>query len=295
MCKATPLVFTGLAASIASIVGVFNIGVEGQLHIGALAAAVTGVLLAPLPGWVLIPLCLLCAMLAAALWALLPGYLSSKLSINIFIMFFMLNNMAMLLTEFLANGPFKGDLPEAATHKLPLQARLHRFSPFADLSVGCIIAVLLVVLTWFIVKKTRLGYRCSALGKNIRFSEYIGIRTQGMRLGVLLVSAMIAGLAGAEPVMGSLGRFYGGFSNNLGFTGISIALLAANNPVGVVVFAIFFGALNNGGAQMAAMLGIPGDQINVLQSLMIILISADFVLRGVGRSKPSPLEGRAAK
>lgn len=279
LSKATPLIFTGLAASIAALVGVFNIGIEGQLYVGGLAAAVAGAHFSNLPWFVLIPLCLFAAMAAACIWALVPGLLNSKLDINIFIMFFMLNNMAKLFTEYLANGPFKGNLPEIATGKIAPAGRLYRFSNYADLSVGFVLALLLVIVIWFVIKKTRFGYECAALGLNSSFSRYIGIRVTGTRLLVLMVSAMLAGLAGAEPIMGSLGRFYGNFSNNLGFTGISIGLLANNNPVGVVVFAIFFGALNSGGAQMAASTGVSGDLINVLQSLMIILISAEFTFR----------------
>lgn len=96
---------------------------------------------------------------------------------------------------------------------------------------------------------------------------------------VLAVSAMISGLAGAEQVLGTMGRFYANFSNDLGFTGISIGLLAANNPIGVLIFAIFFGALNSGGILMAAGTSVPGDLIEVLQSLMILMVSADFVIR----------------
>jgi len=283
--KATPLIFTGLAASVAAQVGVFNIGIEGQLYMGALAAGVVGANCGALPALLAVPLCLLAAMAAAAVWALIPGLLNNKLGVNIFIMFFMLNNMAQLFTEYLSNGPFKGNLPDAATGKMTASARLIRFSPFADLSVGILIALALVAVCWFVMKKTRFGYECSALGLNPRFSEYIGVKVGGVSLTVLLISAMIAGLAGAEPVMGSMGRFYANFSNNLGFTGVSIGLLASNNPMGVVVFAVFFGALTNGGLQMAASAGLPGDLINVLQSLMIILISADFILRAARPGK----------
>ncbi len=285
LSKATPLIFTGLAAAIASTAGVFNIGIEGQLYMGALGAAVCGVQLSFLPSFILLPLCLIVAMICAMVWAIIPGLLNSKLDINIFIMFFMLNNVALLLTEFLANGPFKGDLPEAATGKLPEGAMLARFSIFSDLNMGIVIALVLIAATWFILKKTRLGYECQALGHNRTFSEYIGLRAGKRALIVLMVSAMVAGLAGAEQTMGSLGRFYAGFSDNLGFTGLSIGLLAGNNPIGIVIFAIFFGMLRNGAIFMSISTGISSDIIDVLQSLMIIMISAEFVWR-VSKRKP---------
>ncbi len=284
LAKATPLIFTGLAASIAAEVGVFNIGVEGQLYFGALAAGVVGSSCGTLPAVILIPLCLLSAMFVAAAWAFIPGILNSKLKINIFVMFFMSNNIAILLTEYLANGPFKGDISEAATNKVVSAARLFRFSNYSDFNVGFLIALAIVLLVWFVMKKTAFGYECSALGHNLNFGEYIGIHINQKRMIVLLVSAMIAGLAGAEQVLGSLGRFYGNFSDGLGFTGIAVGLLASNNPIGVVLFALFFGAMNNGGLQMAACTSVPGDLINVLQSLLIILISGDFVFLKMKRA-----------
>lgn len=279
LSKAAPLIFTGLAAALADIVGVFNIGVEGQLYLGALAAAVVGVYAGGLPAVILIPLCLLAAMLVSVLWAMIPGYLNYKLKINIFIMFFMMNNMAALFTEYLANGPFKGNITEAATDRVASSARLFRFSVYSDLNAGFLIALVLVAVLWFVLKKTRIGYEWYALGKNRTFSEYIGLHAGKRALMVLAVSAMISGLAGAEQVLGTMGRFYANFSNDLGFTGISIGLLAANNPIGVLIFAIFFGALNSGGILMAAGTSVPGDLIEVLQSLMILMVSADFVIR----------------
>lgn len=290
LAKATPLIFTGLAAAIADLAGVFNIGIEGQLYFGALAAAVTGVYLGDLPVFILIPLCLIAAMLASVIWALIPGYLNYKLKINIFIMFFMMNNMAALITEFLANGPFKGELPEATTAKVSQNARLFRFSPFSDLNLGFIIAIIMVIVLWFVLKKTRTGYEWSAIGKNRTFSEYIGIHAGKKAMFVLMISAMLSGLAGAEQSIGQLGRFYANFSNDLGFTGISIGLLASNNPIGVLIFAVFFGALNNGSISMAANTGVPSDLIKVLQSLMILMVSADFVLRTVKRGRAKKKE-----
>ena len=283
--NATPLLFTGLAAVLAARVGVFNIGIEGQLYLGALAAAVIGTYVGVLPAPIAILLCMLGAMVAASLWALIPGLINSKLNVNIFVMFFMLNNMAILFTEFLANGPFQGNLPEAATDRVSAAARLYRFTPFATLSTGIFLALALVALVWFVMQKTRFGYECDAVGKNPSFSEYIGVRVKGRQLFVLILSACIAGLAGAEPVLGHLGRFFADFSNELGFVGIAIALLAQNSPAGVVVFAIFFGALQSGGLLMEAGTNVPGDLVNVVQSLLIVLISADFVIRSVKGKK----------
>ena len=144
LAKATPLVFTGLAAAVGYKAGVFNIGVEGQLYMGAFAAAITGFYVGNLPAVIAIPLCVTAAMIAAVLWALIPGILNIRMNINIFIMFFMLNNMAVLLTEYLANGPFRGEIPAAVTSRIKPGAALYKFSVFSNLNIGFIAAILLV-------------------------------------------------------------------------------------------------------------------------------------------------------
>lgn len=285
LCKATPLIFTGLASAIAFKAGVFNIGVEGQLYLGALAAALTGVYLGHLPSLVVIPLCFLAAMAAAVVWGMIAGVLHVKLKINIFIMFFMLNNMAILLTEYLANEPFRGEIPVPATAKVQPNALLYRFSNLSTLNVGFVIAIVLALILFFVFAKTKFGYEMDALGKNPLFARYIGIHAESKTLILLALSAMIAGMAGAEQAIGTMDRFYAGFSNDLGFTGISVALLANNNPIGVIIFAIFFGALTNGGLIMSAATSVPSDLIAMLQAILIMLISGDFVIRRIRSRK----------
>ena len=288
LTKATPLIFTGLAAAFASWGGCFNIGIEGQLYMGALAAALTGYYGSGLPGVLLIPLCLISAMAAAIVWAFIPGLLNNKLQINIFIMFFIFNNMATLLTEYLASGPFRGELAGVeATGKIASQARFVRFSNYADLNTGILIALALAVVLWFVQYKTRFGYECSAIGHNATFGEYIGIRYAPRSLAVLTISAIVAGLCGAEQTMGVLGRFYPSFSSDYGFTGISIGMLASNNPIAVVIFAIFFGGLTYGGHQLEANSTISSDLVGVIQAIIIMCISADFISRHVKRAKKS--------
>lgn len=281
LCKATPLIFTGLASAIAFKAGVFNIGIEGQLYLGAIAAALCGVYMGSLPALLLIPVCFLAAMAAAVAWGMIARYLNLKLKINIFIMFFMLNNMAVLLTEYWANGPFRGEIPAPATAKVSTNAMLHRFSNLSTLNIGFVLAVLLSLVLWFVFTQTKFGYEMDALGKNSQFARYIGIHAERKTVTLLVVSAMLAGMAGAEQTIGSMDRFYAGFSNDLGFTGISVALLANNNPIGVIIFAIFFGALTNGGLVMSAQTSVPSDLIAMLQAILIMLISGDFMIRRI--------------
>lgn len=298
LAKATPLIFTGLAAAFASYGGCFNIGIEGQLYLGGLAAALVGHYCSGLPGVVLVPLCLLAAMAASVIWALIPGILNNKLQINIFIMFFIFNNIATLFTEYLASDVFRGELVGVeATGKIAAQARFARFSNYADLNTAILLAIGIAIILWFVQYKTRYGYEFSALGRNATFSEYIGISASKKSMMVLIISAMIAGLAGAEQTMGVLGRFYPAFSDDYGFTGISIGMLANDNPLAVVIFAIFFGGLTNGGQQLEANSSISSDLVGVIQAIIIMCISADFIRRRVRSKKAKTLkiENKEAK
>lgn len=284
--KATPLIFTGLAAAFASYGGCFNIGIEGQLYMGAMAAALTGYYGTGLPSIVLIPLCFIAAMLAGCAWGIVPGLLNNRLKINIFILFFITNNMAILITEYWSAGPFKGELKGIeATGKMDAASRLSRFSNYSDVNWGIVLAVAIALILWILMYKTRFGYECSAQGNNATFAEYIGINATKKSLTILAISSMIAGLAGAEQSMGVMGRFYPNFSDEYGFRGIAIGMLAYNNPIAVVIFAIFFGGLTYGGQQLEANTIISSDIVGVIQGIVMMLISADFIIRHRKKAK----------
>ncbi len=286
LSKATPLIFTGLAAAFSMKSGIFNIGIEGQIIFGAMGAGLVGWQFASFPSFILIPMCILAAMLFAAAWAIIPGLLSNKLGINIFILFFMTNNMALLIAQYLAEGPLAGEIAGIGGFgKMGDGSRFFKFSNYSDLNAGILIAIVLIIVFAFLMYKTKFGYENSAMGLNGTFSDYIGVRVDKKMMSVLLISAMIAGLGGAEQTMGVAGRFYYGFSNEYGFTGISIALLASNNPIGVLIFSIFFGALSYGGQQMQVNTNISSNLIGVLQAVMIMMISADFMIKGIKKRK----------
>lgn len=274
--RATPLLFTGLAATVAFKAGVFNIGIEGQLYMGAFAAALMGIYGAELPRGILIPLCILAAMAGGLLWAVIPGYLNTKLGINLVVISIMMNNIGKLFTEYLCTYPFKGELPVSATAKLDEAAWMTRFSEKSSFNTFFFLGVLLAIVLYFVIFKTRFGYELRALGLNERFTRYNGIDVKKRVIVVLLLSAAIGGLAGAEQVMGANQRFYAGFSADYGFTGITVALLGGLNPLGVIIGAVFFGALNSGAVQMEVMTNISRDLISTLQAIMIMLLAIEY-------------------
>ncbi|HHT45237.1 MAG TPA: ABC transporter permease [Fastidiosipila sp.] len=197
MCS-TPLLFCGLSACIALKSNVFNIGIEGQMHIGALAAGIAAVYFGSFPGWILIPICFICAGFTAMLWSVIPAFLKSKYNISLIISSIMMNNLGILLTTYLASYPLKGDLPLAATQKIPEHAVLPKLSHLSDFNVGFFLALMIAILLYFIIFRTPFGYEIRALGISQSFAKYIGVNINKKFFIVMFVSALIAGFAGAE-------------------------------------------------------------------------------------------------
>lgn len=275
LARSTPLLFTGLAAAFAFKSGVFNIGIEGQLYVGGLAAALTGIYLGDLPAVILIPLCFLMSGLAGMIWAFVPAVLKSKMNINIIIVCIMMNSIAQLLTEYLVTYTFRGELSFGATRKVAEHARLPRFLETSELSIGFLFAISLAVILFFLIYKTKFGYECRAFGLNSKFANYIGMNTGRSMIVILLISGFISGFAGAEQVLGVNQRFISNFSPGYGFTGISVALLARHNPLVVIIAAIFMGALSQGAIQMEIMTTVSRDLISSVQAVMIIFLAAE--------------------
>ena len=274
----TPLLFTGLAVGFAFRSNVANIGVEGQMLFGALAAAIVGYYVTGLPKFIHLPLAILAAMLAGAAWAFIPAILKSALRINELVVCLMLNPMALLLTGYVSSYPLKAPGPTNKTYDILATARLHQFSDMAQLNTGFIIAVVLLVVFWFIENRTKKGYEWKLIGQNPVFARYGGIDVQAGIVQVFLVSGMIAGLAGAEQALGVYRAFYNGFSPGYGFDGIAVAMLARFNPLATAYSALLLGALNSGGIVMQMMTSVTRDLIKVLEAIIILLLAADFAI-----------------
>lgn len=277
--RTTPLIFTGLGAAIAFRAGVFNIGLEGQLYVGAFCAALMGIYGAAVPRIFLIPLCILAAMLGAVLWAVIPGILNTRYSINLVVVTIMMNNIAKLLTNYLCTYPFKGDIPTSATDELGANALMTRFSPRSEFNTFFFIGIAVAIFLWVIVYKNKFGYELRALGLNQRFTRYNGVNVTRKVLAILFISAMLAGLCGAEQVMGANQRFIDDFSADYGMNGITVALLGGMNPLGVIAGALFLGILNSGAVVMEVTAGVSRDLISTLQAIIIMLLATQEIIR----------------
>ncbi|NMB00825.1 MAG: ABC transporter permease [Firmicutes bacterium] len=283
--RATPLMFTGLAVAFAFRAGLFNIGAEGQLYIGAFAAAWVGFTFTNLPRLIHLPLAIVAGMLGGALWAAIPGYLKAKLGVHEVINTIMLNFIALYLTDWLATGPFHGGSWVPETARINATAALSRLYPPTRLSSGIYLALLAAAVAYLILWKTKRGYELRAVGLNPHAAEYGGINVARNTIIAMAISGAFAGLAGTEQILGLHNRFILRFSPDLGFMGVAVALLGKNHPVGVILAAILFGALQAGSAAMDRLTSVPRELITIIQALIIFFVAAEYLIRRMLRLK----------
>jgi simple sugar transport system permease protein len=287
MMRSTPLMFTGLAVAYGFRAGLFNIGAEGQLFMGGLVAAYFGIVLgnAGVPGLLLVPLLLVGAMAVGAAWAFVPGILKARVGAHEVITTMMFTFIARFFVDFLVNGPLQAEgavpqteaLGEAAI--LPRMQDVLSFFPESRWHMGFWVAILAAVVIWFVLKYTALGFENRAVGFNPWASETGGVSVAVTTVKALCISGALAGLAGAAEVMGVYHKLFGQFSAGFGFTGIAVALLAKNHPIGVIPAAILFGALSSGAGSMQLNADVPQDVIFIIQGLIILFVAAEGLAR----------------
>lgn len=271
---ATPLIFTGLAFAFAQHAKVMNLGTEGQLYIGGMAAALIGGYLPALPRVLFVPLILLASCLAAGLYAGIAGVLSNRFGANMVIVTLMLNYVAQLFCSYLVNNPLVDEQGIARTAKLPREACIGRLVEGHYLSASIVIGVVLVGVIWFLLNRTKLGYQLHFMGSNRVSAETAGIHINRMLLVTLLISGALAGCCGATQVMGVQYRFTDGFSGGYGFEGIAVAALAGNHPLMVLLSAVLWGGLKSGASAVNRIASIPMDVISIIQALIVVFMVA---------------------
>lgn len=273
--KATPLIFTGLGCAVAFRTGFFNIGAEGQFYMGALTSAMVALGLQGVPGIVRIILALLIGFLAGGIWALIAAIFKAKFGISEIIVTIMLNYIAINLIG-LAVRTFlmdpAGSVPQSA--KIDESALLMQILPPTRLHVGFILALLAVVIVWYLLEKTTLGYEIKVVGFNKRAAACNGISVMKNIVISAFLSGGLAGLAGVVEVLAIQKKLLEGISSNCGYTAVLIALMAGNHPVGVVVASIAMAAMQVGANTMQRQLGVPSAIVDILVGLVVLLILA---------------------
>lgn len=276
---ATPIIFTGLGIAISFKAGIFNMGIEGQMYMGAFFATYLGFTLQGLPSWLHITLCIFGGMVVGVAYAIIPAVLKAYFHVNEMVVTMMLNYVAIIFTKYLTNGPFTANVGYPATEAVLESAQLPRFVAKLPLTVAFLLALVVVAIVMIIYKKTWLGYEIEGMGKQVEFADAVGMRVEKKIMIIFIIAGAIAGIAGATEMMGVHYRFTPGFSTNpgLGWDGMLVALLGAHNPVSVLIAAIFYGALKYGGTTMQSFIGVPNDVINVIQGTLILFLSVRFV------------------
>jgi simple sugar transport system permease protein len=282
LSRTMPLLLTGAAVYVGLAAGLFNIGAEGQMAVGALAAAVVGFQFrSTIPPSLLLTASLVGALAVGAFWAWLPAILKVKRGAHEVITAILLNYVAQNTTRYLATGPWR-DPTGGAAQTPEVGAVLPRLTPNYDVHWGLVIAAAALALTAFALRSTVWGYRTRAVGSGPDAAATAGIRVGRTQIGAMLLSGALAGLAGAVLVLGAApfrrfpADFYGA---GYGFDGLAVALLAGGSPWAVFPSALLFGGLAAGSEQMAFDVGTPKQIVNVVQAILIVMVAARFVVR----------------
>lgn len=281
--RTVPYVFSGLAVMLAFRGGLFNIGAEGQLTVGALAAAWAGFSL-DLPAIIHLPVVLAAGCLAGAVWGGVAGLLKARTGAHEVITTIMLNYIGGQLASYLLNGPLRDRSPLnviAQTPKIVEGARLPDLLP--GLHAGVLLAGIVAMVTWFIVWKTTTGFELRMVGANSDAAAYAGVNVVRRMTWALGVSGLLAGLAGAVQVAGVNYRSTLGFNIGYGFDSIAIALLGRNTVSGVVLSSVLFAALRTGATKLQFRTQVSADIISVIQALVLLLVAAEQIVRWLYR------------
>ncbi len=271
--KATPLIFTGLSFAVAHQCGLVNIGAEGQLYIGALFSTMVGLAFPGLPMFIHMPLAVLAGVAGGALWALVAAVLKVKCGSSEIIVTIMLNYVAIYFVSYMVGGPLidpAGNNPQSPM--VNASAALVRVVPGTRIHLGIIIALLCVVLYFWIIWKTTFGYSLRVVGINREAARYAGMAPNRSVYVSMLLAGGFAGLAGATEILGVQGRLFQNFSSGYGFDGIAVALLGHSSPVGIVLSALLFGSLSNGSNMMQMFSKVPSAIVGIIQSIVILFV-----------------------
>ena len=287
LSKSVPLIFAGLACAYANKGGIFNIGCEGQLYMGAFVSTVTALSLRGMPRLFVIIASILTGMVAGAAVGSFNGFLKAKMKLNEVVVAIMLNYICRFFTSFFVSGILKD--PDSETPQTLPVGEHYMFSkliPKTQLTTALFLALIAALAMFFFFRETRAGYNVRAVGENGAAAEASGINVARTMILTMAVSGGLAGLTGVTEVFGKSERFIDGFSPGYGFTGIAIAFLAGNHPLGILLSALLFGIIQAGSMKMSYEAGVSTSMISVIQGLVILFVATpELVSIRIGRRR----------
>ncbi len=292
LVAANPYIFASLGVALGFKAGVFNIGAEGQLYMGAIFSVFVGYSLTGLSPWIHIPLALGAGALGGAIWGFIPGLLKAKTGGHEVINTIMMNYIAFDLSTWLLSGPMRrpGEYNPITAAIQPSAILPNIFGPPTRFHLGFFIALLMAFLVWLLMFKTTWGFELRTVGSNPKAARYAGMNIVAVTIIGMTLSGALAGMSGANEVLGVNYKLALAFSSGYGFDSIALALLGKNNPVGVVLAALLYGTLRNGATNMQVASGIPIYIVQVLQAIILAFIAAPAIIRTIFRLR-APKEG----
>ena len=276
LARFVPILLTAYAFVMSARVGVFNVGVEGQMYLGAIAAAWVGFTFTGLFGPLHMLLCFVVAAAVGMAWAYIPGILKANWGINEICVTIMLNYVAIFFTSFLTTGPLSARTGVPRTHSVSPDVILPRFLTPSAANAGLFIAIAIVIVLLFVYYKTTLGYDMKMVGLNRHNAEYIGINPKRTIIKAMMISGSIGGIAGAIEVLGVYRHFLDNWSDGIAFNGMLVALIVKNDPKMIPILAFFLAVLQSGALGMERNSGVPRSIVDVVIAIFIVFACAEI-------------------
>jgi simple sugar transport system permease protein len=280
LVKTCPLLLAGLAVVLPLRAGLFNIGAEGQIYIGALFATAAALYLPGIPGPAHIVISTLAGAVGGALWALIPALLKAYQRINEIIVTLLLNFVALHFVSFIVSGPMmEPGAPYPYSPEIPDTLFLPHILPNTDAHYGVLVGVVIALAMYVVFQRGVFGFTLATVGRNPNAARYAGMSVERHIIMSFLVAGAFAGLAGTFEVLGHRYRLYHGFSQGYGYDGIVVAFLAGLNPLFAIFSAVFIGGLRSGASMMQRVMGIETTVVEAIQGLVILFVAVSLAFR----------------
>lgn len=277
LVKMSPILLAGLAVALPLRVGLFNVGAEGQIYMGALLATIFAMAAPGLPPIVAIPFAMLGGMIGGALWALIPALLKAYRDLNEVIVTLLMNFIAINFVSYAVSGPMMAeDAPYPYSEELAQSYWLPWLMPRTDAHIGVLFAIAAALMIFVVIRYTTTGYSMNTVGKNPDAATYAGMSVRRHILISMMVGGSLAGLAGCFEVIGLKHRLFHLFSDGYGFDGIVVAFLANANALGVIVASLFMAGLESGANVMQRAVGVPVTVVDAIKGIVVIFVAASL-------------------
>lgn len=279
----TPLLLTSIAFAVAAKGGAFNVGVEGEVFLGGMAAAYVGIYWDFLPAPLMYIACFLAAMIVAAAWAFIPGFLKAYYNVNEVCVTILMNTVALYITSYIVSGPMSAGVANPQSKEVLVE--LYQFMKPSSANVGIIIAAIVVILVIWMLNKTTFGYKIRTVGLNPAHADYVGIDSKKTFIASMMLSGVLGGIAGCIEVLGVHGHFLNNFAAGLGSNGMLASLIVKNDMIFTPFMAFFLAVLKSGAMGMQQTTGVPKALVDTITAVFIIVATMETLFEFKERAK----------